>query len=292
MGRILRRGLKVSLLVATIVLSLKSGLHATTATWLGQKVQHSDISYDLRSREALKKLDIYTFKRARNLPVMVYVHGGGWQKGDKSAVHLKADFFNDKKYVFVSVNYRLVPDIEFPANVYDVAKAVVWVKRNISKYGGNPNKIFTMGHSAGAHLVTLVSTDGKYLESFGSSNSIITATISNDTKGYDITEVITQGGPIRKRIYITAFGLNPKVWREASPINHVSEKSDMPDMLILYASETSGSASHLFASELLRFGKNVKVVGLLNESHMTINKSIGIKGAPTTKVISRFLNSY
>ena len=105
-----------------------------------------------------QQLDIYHPKKTKDAPVMVYIHGGGWRRGDKDRVGEKAVFFNSKGWVFISANYRLLPEGRHPNNVDDVAKAIAWTHDNIKKYGGDPEEIFIMGHSAGAHLAALVVT--------------------------------------------------------------------------------------------------------------------------------------
>ncbi len=86
-----------------------------------------------------QRLDVYApRKAAEKAPVMVYVHGGGWMRGDKSAVGKKAEFFTGQGWVFVSVNYRLVPDGKHPRNVEDVATALAWVHERCTEYGGDP----------------------------------------------------------------------------------------------------------------------------------------------------------
>src|SRR4030095_10355295 len=102
-----------------------------------------------------QSLDIYAPKAAQKLPVIVYIHGGGWGKGDKREVGAKPQFFTSAAWLLVSINYRLLPAGKHPANVEDVAKALAWVHSNIARHGGDPARLFVMGHSAGAHLAAL-----------------------------------------------------------------------------------------------------------------------------------------
>src|SRR2546430_15312317 len=83
-------------------------------------------------------LDVYSPKGAKSLPVVFWIHGGGWQTGDKSSVQIKPQAFMDKGFVFVSTNYRLWPNVDMGTIVRDVAKAVGWVHTHISEYGGGP----------------------------------------------------------------------------------------------------------------------------------------------------------
>lgn len=93
--------------------------------------------------------------------------GRGWSEGDKAAVALKPEACFNRGYALVSVNYRLTPQAVFPAHAEDVAAAVAWVYAHAGEHGIDRNRLFLMGHSAGAHLVALVSTDGRYLAAHG-----------------------------------------------------------------------------------------------------------------------------
>jgi len=103
-------------------------------------------------------LDVYYQKSyfIRNNPVVVYVHGGGWCEGSKDKEAFMGEFFQRNGYVAVLINYRLYPETEnIDDMVEDIYNALQWTIKNIGKYGGNPNNISLMGHSAGAHLSTL-----------------------------------------------------------------------------------------------------------------------------------------
>jgi acetyl esterase/lipase len=137
-----------------------------------------------------QRLDVYGFRPGgARRPVMVYVHGGGWQMGDKRfGMQDKPRFFNAMGHVFVSVNYRLArPGLPVgkrpmhPCQIRDVAAAIGWVSRNMATYGGDPSKITLMGHSAGAHLVTIVASRGGYLAEQGLELSAIRGVIANDS---------------------------------------------------------------------------------------------------------------
>ena len=126
-----------------------------TATELentGAVATHRDRRYrviDGVARNA-HSLDIYRPNNLEGCPVMVYVHGGSWRRGDKREVHDKHLAFVDRGWVFVSINYRLAPNGRYPANVEDVARALAWVHNNIRQYGGDPDCLFIMGHSINA----------------------------------------------------------------------------------------------------------------------------------------------
>ena len=107
-----------------------------------------DIPY-AHSADARQTLDVYAPADAKAPPVVFWIHGGGWQMGDKSEIQLKPRAFTDRGFVFVSINYRLLPDVAMGAIVGDVARAMRWVHDHIAEFGGDPDRILVMGHSAG-----------------------------------------------------------------------------------------------------------------------------------------------
>ncbi len=94
-------------------------------------------------------LDLYSPKNAKDLPVVFWIHGGGWQTGDKTDVQIKPQAFMDKGFVFVSTNYRLLPKVDMATIVRDVARSIHWVHDHSAEYGGDPKRLLIMGHSAG-----------------------------------------------------------------------------------------------------------------------------------------------
>jgi len=127
-----------------------------------QKVTR-DIAY-AEPRNERQLLDVYAPESGANLPVVVWVHGGGWMRGSKEQVDHKPAAFTSRGYVFVAMNYRFVPNVKMEDIVRDVAKSAGWVQKNIARHGGNPKRIFLMGHSAGAQLAALLCTDPRYLK--------------------------------------------------------------------------------------------------------------------------------
>src|SRR5207249_3201898 len=104
-------------------------------------------------------LDVYSPRNAKNLPVVFWIHGGGWQAGDKTSVQIKPRAFVDRGFVFVSTNYRLLPSVDMATVVRDIAKSVRWTHDHVAEHGGDPTRLFIMGHSAGAQLAALICTD-------------------------------------------------------------------------------------------------------------------------------------
>ncbi len=125
-------------------------------------------------------LDVYSPQDAKNLPVVFWIHGGGWQAGDKSSVQIKPQVFVDKGFVFVSTNYRLLPHVDMETIVRDIAKSIHWVHDHIAEHGGDPKRLLIMGHSAGAQLAALVCIDDRYLKAEGLSLDIIKGCVPVD----------------------------------------------------------------------------------------------------------------
>jgi hypothetical protein len=135
-------------------------------------------------------MDIYAPDEAEDLPIIIMVHGGAWTYGNKqNAIGPKqSDFFTDEGFIYVSINYRLAPDHPFPAPVEDLASAIAFLYRNADTYGGDPESIFLMGHSSGAHSVALVSIDPQYLRAEGLGLGVIKGTVPLDGASYNLVE--------------------------------------------------------------------------------------------------------
>jgi arylformamidase len=250
----------------------------------------------------LLSLDIYKPKSLANSaqqtarPVIVMIHGGGWRTGDKgneSQGRQKASFFVERGYIYVSINYRLSPAVQHPAHVEDVAKALAWVSDHIANYVGDPKRIFLMGHSAGAHLAALVSTDESYLQKLGKSPSMLRGVILLDSAAYDIPRRVNEMSEGRKteELFARAFGTNVNVWRQASPISHIAPGKGIPPALVFYVDrETSKAASIEFVDALQRAGIAAASVHAKGKNHNSINRQIGIEGDGPSRLIIEFLN--
>ncbi|MEP7348130.1 MAG: alpha/beta hydrolase, partial [Gemmatimonadaceae bacterium] len=124
-----------------------------------------DVPYDSGPRQ---RLDVYRPKKAGpDVPVIVFIHGGTWQRGSKEEYQLVGDAVTRRGLVAVVVSYRVYPSVIFPAWVDDAARAVRWVSDSIRAYGGDPRKIFVVGHSAGGHTAALLAVDSSYLLKVG-----------------------------------------------------------------------------------------------------------------------------
>ncbi len=132
-----------------------------------------DVSY---GEELAQKLDLYVPpKKPDKSPVLVFFYGGRWTDGHKEQYRFVADTFIKEGYIVAIPDYRKYPDVKFPTFAEDAAKAVAWIQENIVAYGGNPEQIFVVGHSSGAHIGALIATDPKYLRGHNLNRHVIKA---------------------------------------------------------------------------------------------------------------------
>lgn len=258
-----------------------------------EEAVYKDIVY-LDSPEAdlkLNALDIYVPEGAANAPVLIFVHGGGWSIGDKSGVDAKPQAFNDAGYIFVSVNYRLSPAVIHPVHVQDVAAAVVWVHNHIASYGGNPEMLFLLGHSAGAHLVALVATDERRLQAYGLDLSVIKGVIPLDGAGYDIPNRIDSPYRGVEEMYEQAFGNDPEVWADASPLYHVEAGKSIPPFLLIYAGarEEAKTQAEALALALQNAGVSAELFHAPDKNHLTVNRDLAEGDYVFEKIIEFFV---
>jgi acetyl esterase/lipase len=257
-----------------------------------------DIPY-VNPADARQVLDVYSPPKAKNLPVVFWIHGGGWQAGDKKDVQIKPQFFADKGYVFVSTNYRLLPSVDMGTINRDVAKAVRWTHDHIAEHGGDPNRLYIMGHSAGAQLAALICTDDRYLKAEGLSLAITKGCVPVDGDTFDVPAIIetaetrnrVHGLPLPKLGHRGKFGNDPAKHRDFSAVTHVAKDKGIPPFLILHVAEhpdTRAQAQRL-GNVLKEAGVPVTVFGARETTHSKINADLGLPDDPATKALVEFL---
>jgi acetyl esterase/lipase len=268
---------------------------ATTA-----RAQHlkSDIPYadPAQDRQAL---DIYAPDSAKDLPVVFWIHGGGWQTGDKKDVQIKPRLFNERGFVFVSTNYRLWPDVEMEVLIRDVAKALGWVHKNIAKHGGDPGRIFVMGHSAGAQLAALLCIDDRYLNAEGVPISALKGCVPVDGDTYDIPAIIVTAElrqtvhelPLPEFGHRVKFGNDPKKHVDFSAVTHVAKGKGIPPFLVLHVAghpDVTAQARRLGAV-LKKADVPVRIYGARETTHNKLNADLGLPDDEATKELLEFL---
>ena len=269
---------------------------AGVSTALAQRVLR-DLPYATAHERQV--LDVYAPEGAKNLPVVFWIHGGGWQTGDKSMVALKPKAFMEAGFVFVSINHRLLPAVAMNAITSDVASALGWVHKNIPTYGGDPARVFVMGHSSGGQLAALMCTDDRYAKAAGFSLAMIKGCVPVDADTFDIPAII-EVAETRARVHHLPmptyghrqkFGDDPAKHRDFSAVTHVAKNKNIPPFLILHIAghpDTTAQARRM-AAVLEGAAIPVKVVGGREATHASINDNIGAAGDPVTKELLMFV---
>lgn len=258
----------------------------------------SNISYASPAHER-QVLDVYAPDEANELPVVFWIHGGGWQTGDKSDVQIKPRVFTERGFVFVSTNYRLLPQVEIDVLFRDVAKSLGWVHKNIAEYGGNPNRIFVMGHSAGAQLAALMCVDDRYLKAEGVPFEVLKGCVPVDGDTYDVSAIIFTAEmrqavhrlPLPEFGHRVKFGNDPEKHVDYSAVTHVAKGKGIPPFLILHVAghpDVTAQARRLGAV-LEEAAVPVQVYGARETTHTQLNADLGLPDDPATKELFKFL---
>jgi acetyl esterase/lipase len=278
----------------SFAVALLSLLSAAQAQDLKPDVPYADPAHERQV------LDIYTPDGADNLPVVFWIHGGGWQRGDKSDVQIKPRVLTERGFVFVSTNYRLWPEVEMGVLIRDVAMALGWVHENIKGYGGDPTRVFVMGHSAGAQLAALLCIDERYIEAEGVPFNVLKGCVPVDGDTYDLPKIISTaehrqllyGRPPIKSGHRIKFGNDPVKHIDFSAVTHVAKGKGIPPFLILHVGshpDTRAQARRL--GEVLQEAEvPVKVFGARETTHNKLSGDLGLPEDPATVELFKFLD--
>lgn len=227
-------------------------------------------------------LDVYMPKGANNrgAPILVMLHGGGWKVGDKRSKNVvdgKLAHWG-QRVIFVSVNTRLMPEADPLEQTRDFAKAVAFVQKNAASWGGDVNRMFLMGHSAGAHVAALLSTRQDLQRAAGVRPW--DGTVVLDTAALDVEEAAQTN---RSGLIQEAFGNDRSFWHDTSPSKHL-DRSDPPMFLVCSSQRrVSCQRTEEFASQARARGISVQVLSVpLN--HQGINSQLGKQRRYTREV--------
>ncbi len=248
-------------------------------------------------------LDIYSPEKATDerLPVMFWIHGGGWQVGDKGDVGLKPKVLTQRGFILVSTNYRLLPDVGIDVLIRDVAASLGWVHKNITRYGGDPNRIFVGGHSAGAQLAALICTDDRYLNEQQVPFKVLKGCVPVDGDTYDIPKIIMTaehrqtlyGGKMFTFGHRQKFGNEPEKHVDYSAVTHVAKDKSIPPFLLLYFSGNpdTRAQAHRLESVLKESEIPVRAFGKGDSNHSQLNNDLGKPDDPATQEFHNFLDA-
>lgn len=246
----------------------------------------ADIPY---GDDPAQRLDVYRPAAGTSAaPVIVFVHGGGWRRGDKAMAQMvanKVPHWLGCGHVVVSINYRMLPDADPVQQAEDVARALAFVQREAAFWGGDAARVALVGHSAGAHLVALLAADASLAAAQGAAPW--RATVAMDSAALDIEAVMTRR---HYRFYDPVFGTDPVFWRAASPMHRLAAKPASPLLLICSSQrDDSIDAARAFASKAEHLGGRVELLPV-DLTHMELNDQLGTPG-PYTDAVDAFLRS-
>ncbi|MFK8023160.1 MAG: alpha/beta hydrolase [Ilumatobacter sp.] len=243
----------------------------------------------------LLALDVYRTAAAASCPVVVYVHGGSWQAGDKRtrATEVKAEHLVGEGFVFISANYRLVAadnDVRWPDFGDDVAVAVAWVIENAASIGADPDRVSIVGHSAGAHLVSIIGTNPDLLGVVGLERDAVQCVVSLDAVDHRLADAPSY----ERDIVGLAFGREPSTLDDGSPtvqaIEHAAD-GPMPEFLIVTRGRTNRlESSEQFRAAIANAGGSATVLDVSPYDHRDANVRFGEPGetlltAPVTQFV-------
>lgn len=243
------------------------------------------LAFATQAKAAVKKnisygpnrLDIYLPSNPQQAPVLAYVHGGAWKLGNKSKIGQKAEYYNSKGYIFISIGYTLYPKANAEQQAVQISKAVNWVSANIAAYGGDGARIALMGHSAGCHLASMATLSGACNPKL---------LICNDTGAYDIAYLAKIN---RGKVPSLYSALNKRAkWVRWSPISYVHNREQPPALVLWSGGRNRDRISKRFAAALEAAGNSVTRFAGTSYNHLTINNTIG-RSNSVTRAIDRFL---
>lgn len=176
-------------------------------------------------------LDVYAPREMHGpAPVILFVHGGAWDHGDKQSCAPYAVHFAARGYLCASIEYRLAPGAPFPAAVDDVRAAMVWVRDHADKFGGDAGRIALVGQSAGAHLGMLAAYDTERAP-------LAPACVAELYGPVDLTTPAARRMKAVRRFLGATYRAAPELYRRASPVSYVSSTSP-PTLLIHGTTDT------------------------------------------------------
>jgi acetyl esterase/lipase len=272
------------------------------------------------------RLDLFLPKGRDDYPVVVLVHGGAWMMGDNHCCGLYpavAEFLAGQGVGVVLPNYRLSPAVKHPEHVKDVARAFAWARAHIADYGGRPDRLFVAGHSAGGHLVALLATDETYLRDQGLRTADIrgviafsgvyrippgktSATLGGATPlAFRFDELVpfrrgsgriwpplpgVPGLPIRLNVFGPAFGNDPRVRADASPLGHV--RPGLPPFLLFSAENDLPALPEMaeeFRAALCAAGCDARLLKVEDRNHNSVMFRAIEPGDPAARAMVAFI---
>ena len=278
--------------ILTAALTLSIGLAACSPFKLINKLSSennsrisADLSYGAGPRH---KLDVYSPLGVKvAAPVVVFFYGGSWNSGSRTDYAFVGRALASRGMVAVLADYRLYPEVRYPAFLEDCAQAVAWTIREVAHYGGDPKHVFVMGHSAGAYNAAMIALDDRWLGAQGMTPSALRGWIGL-AGPYDFIPIVN---PEVRPVFFY-----PDTPPESQPINHVTATAP-PALLI--AAKNDGSVNPQrntggLSRQLRARGVFVKELYFGKVSHATLIASLSkplSQLAPTLDAIEHFVTT-
>ena len=301
----MRRWMLMAPLAASLALSGCAPVY-----WLGIKLYYDkapappsvqlNVSYDPGAPDDPKRqLDLY-FPGGRDVPIVVFVHGGGWAWGDRTQTFGGADVYRNIGRFLAAhgigaavIGYRLVWPMDWRNQVGDVARAVAWVQAHAAEHGGSPSRIFLMGHSAGAQLAARVATDPAWLATEKGDITGICGVVAVSGAAYDLGDIETYRDGFDPLYFAERFGgsrLDGTWWRDASVLPWL-DAGDPPFLIVSATGEARGlrRQSTLLHEQLGRSGIASTLVSVKGSSHERIILELSRDDKTAGPAILKFL---
>jgi acetyl esterase/lipase len=238
----------------------------------------ADLAY---GGDEAQRMDVYIPPEPHDAPIIMMVHGGAWIFGDKGMSRMyenKAAHWLPKGYIFISVNYRLVPHANPLQQAEDVATALAKVQTEAASWGGDPKRVILIGHSAGAHLVALLAANPELAYRAGAKPWL--GTVALDSGALNVPEIMARK---HYSFYDRAFGDKPDFWRAVSPTLQLTAQAT-PLMLVCSSRRDDSCPPNE------DFAKRAKALGVPvtfeteDMTHREINEDLGLDSAYTASV--------
>jgi len=249
-----------------------------------QRNQLLNIAY---GSDPAQKLDVYRPENAKHVPILFMVHGGAWRVGDKASqsfVQNKVNHWVPKGYIVISINYRMLPAANPLVQANDVAHALAFVQSKANTWGGDASHIVLLGHSAGAHLVSLLAASPSLVQQNGAKPWL--GTIVLDSAAVDVARVMRLP---HMSFYDDAFGSDPAFWNHVSPIAQLNSQPKPMFLVCSTLRRISCMQAKQFQSKVTEF-KGKATVFPIALSHMELNQQLGLESDYTHQV-EEFLQS-
>lgn len=232
----------------------------------------------------------YKNDSVKDKPVLIFIHGGSWSSGKKESYWWLGRNLARKGVVTVLINYPLAPNAQYEKMAADCALAVKWVHTHINEYTASPQKIFVMGHSAGAHLGELINADPQYFKALAIKNPIA-GVILDDPFGLDMYQYLSEAEKDHYyQDFIRTFSTKPEVWKAGSPMSYISHINN--PHLFFYGEKTYQAIklqTPKLAEKLKNKGIKVEVKEIKGKSHVPMITQMIFSGNPLYGYILDFI---